>query len=125
MARRSIDAARTYDHNRANTSPFRKWYSTAGWKSIRKRRLETDPLCCRCSQRGLIVPSDTVNHIKPHRGNRALFFCYENTEAVCKICHDRFIQREEIHGYSNEVGPDGWPIDARHPANRIGGRGGV
>lgn len=112
------EAARAYDYSRANASPWRKWYSTAGWKSIRQRRLRANPICCKCDARGLLTPADTVNHITPHRGDRALFFSFENTESVCKACHDRFIQREEIHGYSSEVGPDGWPLDPRHPANR-------
>ncbi len=123
MSRRNADVQRAYDYRREQSLPWRKWYRTAAWQSIRKRRMAADPLCVRCLAHGKTVPTTTINHIKPHRGDRALFFCYGNTESVCADCHDRHIQREEVRGYSGEVGADGWPVDPRHPVN-CRGRGG-
>lgn len=42
--------------------------------------------------------------------------------ASCKLCfdcHDRQKRRLELHGYSNDIDDDGWPIDPRHPANKV------
>jgi len=47
-----------------------------------------------------------------------LFFDYENTQSLCKRCHDSTKQAEEKRGYSIHVDEDGWPVDPNHPANK-------
>lgn len=97
---------------------YRRLYKTARWRGLRLAVLASSPLCVRCEKKGLTVQATVVNHRTPHKGDEALFWNRGNLEAVCKPCHDGPIQREEIKGYSREVGSDGWPTDPRHPSRR-------
>ncbi len=112
------ESKRRHDAKRRATQPWRKWYTTKAWRSIKERRKAADPLCRKCLLVGRNTLTTIVDHIKPHRGDRALFFCYENTQGLCKTCHDSDKQQEERLGYSTAIDPEtGWPIDERHPAN--------
>jgi 5-methylcytosine-specific restriction protein A len=65
-----------------------------------------------------VVLATVVNHRKPHKGDRSLFFDAGNHESTCKPCHDGPIQSEERRGFARDIGADGWPTDPRHAANR-------
>ncbi|SDZ57073.1 HNH endonuclease [Jannaschia faecimaris] len=113
------------------------------WRHLYKRRACTDlaraqkarePLCKYCLKRGFANDGSltasgapqasrrrrhvAADHIVPHKGDEALFFDPDNLQTLCPDDHDRNRQREELHGFSQERGPDGWPLDPRHPANR-------
>ncbi len=47
------------------------------------------PLCANCLSKGILAPATVVDHIVPHRGDRALFWDENNWQALCKSCHDR------------------------------------
>nr|WP_244485255.1 HNH endonuclease signature motif containing protein [Pseudolabrys sp. Root1462] len=73
-----------------------------------------------CEGQGLTVAATVVDHIIPHKGDQKLFWDIEgNWQPLCKFHHDSAKQAEEGRGYSGEVGLDGWPLDQKHPANRI------
>lgn len=97
---------------------YRRWYKTVAWTRIRMTRLRSDPLCVLCLMRGLTRAAAVVDHKQPHRGDRALFFDFDNTQSLCKPCHDGVKQREEARGFSAQLDEDGWPLDPAHPANR-------
>ncbi|MGU3456585.1 hypothetical protein ACLBV5_09750 [Brevundimonas sp. M1A4_2e] len=59
-----------------------------------------------------------VDHVQRHEGDRTLFFDRSNWQSLCGNCHDRHKRHIELHGYHCIAGPDGWPIDKNHPANR-------
>jgi 5-methylcytosine-specific restriction enzyme A len=40
-------------------------------------------------------PASVVDHIKPHKGNRALFWRRDNWQALCTHCHNSKKQRQE------------------------------
>lgn len=86
---------REYEARRRKNKPWRKWYDWGSWKRARAECLKNNPVCVRCLQDGRYTIADTVNHIRPHRGNWSLFIDPENHESVCKQCHDTIIQREE------------------------------
>jgi len=87
---------REYDRGRRAEQPWRQWYTSARWKRLRKFVLAREPYCPRCQVRdGRVVPADTVNHIKPHKGDPGLFWAVDNIEGVCASCHSSEIQREE------------------------------
>lgn len=49
-----------------------------------------------CAARALPVPyGNVVHHIKPHRGDRALFWDQKNWQTCCATHHSRDKQREE------------------------------
>ncbi len=109
-----------HDAKRRAEKPWRAWYKTAAWQARRMGQLRKQPLCERCLKEGRTTAATIANHRTPHRGNATLFWQGE-LESACKRHHDADIHSEEMRGYSKAIGPDGWPIDPAHPANRPGG----
>ena len=114
---------RRYDAKRRELKPWRNRYKRAVWLRIRGLRLAETPLCKTCEENGVVTAADTVDHVKPHRGDPGLFFWYANTQSLCTSCHNSRKQSEEARGYNKAIGTDGWPIDPFHPANQVEGAG--
>ena len=43
-----------------------------------------------------------------------------NWQTLCEQHHNRTKKSIETRGYSKDVGPDGFPLDPLHPANKLG-----
>lgn len=65
------------------------------WQKAREGFLRHNPLCVHHQQRGEIVPATVVDHIVPHRGDKALFWERSNWQPLCKRCHDVKTARED------------------------------
>lgn len=89
------------------------------WQKRRLLWLLNHPLCRWCDEANRVTPATVVDHIEPHRGDPQLFWDETNWQSLCKDCHDGAKQSEEKRGYSKAVGEDGWPLDKRHPVNKI------
>jgi len=48
-----------------------------------------DPLCVMCAAEGRYTKATVVDHIKPHRGDRKLFWDRANWQPLCKAHHDK------------------------------------
>jgi hypothetical protein len=59
-----------------------------------------------------------ADHVEPHNGDVNKFFLGA-LQSLCQPCHDRHKKREELWGYRCDVDADGWPVDPRHPSNRL------
>jgi hypothetical protein len=69
-----------------------------------------------CAAAGVKTRATVVDHIKRHFNRiAALFFAFDNTQSLCKRCHDSDKAKEESRGYGSEIGSDGLPVDKRHP----------
>lgn len=68
-------------------------------------------LCRMCQEDGRITKAAVVDHIKPHRGDAALFWDEGNWQPLCRRCHDSRKQAEERGRKRHRVGLDGWPVD--------------
>ncbi|MBL8576137.1 MAG: AAA family ATPase [Mesorhizobium sp.] len=86
-------SSRTSDAKRAESSPWRSWYKSTRWEQIRQRVFVAAQF--RCAQTGVLLlgtspawDSPVCDHIKPHRGNPALFWDEENLQCVSKAWHD-------------------------------------
>ncbi|SNS53481.1 HNH endonuclease [Sphingomonas laterariae] len=79
-----------------NSQPWRKWYHTARWKALRWSVLVRDAFTCRGCE---ALEGDTsklvADHIRPHRGDEALFWDEANLQTLCASCHSGSKQREE------------------------------
>ena len=88
--------------SRDRIDTWRKWYKTAEWRAIRWDALVgANFTCVRCKR--VHESADLVgDHIRPHRGDRDLFFDRSNVQCMCATCHSRDKQREERrdHGLS-------------------------
>ena len=82
----------TYDAQRG-TSAQRGY--TSKWRQARVGFLAKHPLCCQCGEAGQVVPATVVDHIVPHRGDRALFWDRQNWQPLCQMHHDRKTAMED------------------------------
>ncbi|WP_279483421.1 HNH endonuclease [Aureimonas sp. SK2] len=89
-----IDMRREYDAKRRRTKPWRALYKTPEWQAIRVSVLTDEPLCRRCSGRGLVTAATVVNHVERHHGDPVKFFGGP-FEPLCKPCHDGEVQAQE------------------------------
>lgn len=86
------------DKVRSASVPWRQWYKTARWRQLRLRVFERDLFTCQWPGCGRVTgePSQLVcDHVRPHRGDEALFWDEGNLQTLCKPCHDSAKQREE------------------------------
>jgi len=111
----------SYAPKRERSSPVGKStpYGTE-WIKERKLFLLDNPLCVMCSDQGFVVAATVVDHVVPHKGDPMLFWDKANWQSLCAPHHNRTKQGIERHGYSTDVGADGWPSDPNHNANRGG-----
>lgn len=77
---------------------------------MRELQLRTEPLCRFCLQREIVEAANVVDHIKPHKGDEALFFDPSNLQSLCAPCHDSTKQRIELGQDVVTFGSDGWPV---------------
>lgn len=105
----------------AEAEVYRRWYMNRDWRALRLQQLRREPLCRMCAAAGRVTVATVADHIRPHRGDRAVFMDPSNLQSLCDekpwLCHSSLKQREERHGFSGAVNADGWPIDPRHRAN--------
>lgn len=95
-------------------SQFKALYGTR-WQKARASFLRSHPLCAEHQRRGHIVPATVVDHIVPHRGDRALFWEHGNWQALCETCHNSWKQRvEKGGGVDGACDLNGVPTDPRH-----------
>ncbi|MFN0197335.1 MAG: HNH endonuclease signature motif containing protein [Planctomycetaceae bacterium] len=95
---------------------YQALYNSAEWRQVlRPAVLRQHRFCQQCLRDGRKPPrvSKVVDHIRPHKGDRRLFFDRRNLEGLCNTCHSR---KTALHdgGYGRPIKPP--------PAAR-GGRG--
>ena len=81
-------------HTSDRASAFERGYSHR-WQRARKRFLVRHPLCVECEREGKLTSATVVDHIRPHRGDQALFWDEKNWQPLCKKCHDRKTRLED------------------------------
>jgi 5-methylcytosine-specific restriction enzyme A len=99
----------------AKNQEFKHLYNSKLWKQLRQVHLARNPLCTSCLVEGNTTPANVVNHVRPHRGDWALFSDPANLQSLCKYHHDSEAQSQDIRGYGTRIADDGWPTDTRHP----------
>ncbi|OOL15993.1 HNH endonuclease [Ochrobactrum sp. P6BS-III] len=94
----------------ASSRPWLRLYRTARWQRLRERQLTAHPLCAYCMQQEDVTAATICDHIIAHKGDEDLFWDADNLQSLCKPCHDRIKQREELGQSVVRFGPDGWPV---------------
>jgi 5-methylcytosine-specific restriction enzyme A len=64
------------------------------WERARKFFLRRNPICIECKRRDVITLANVVDHIKPHKGDKKLFWNELNWRALCSACHNKKSARE-------------------------------
>jgi hypothetical protein len=100
------------------------WHALYGrqrWRKLAKAQMQREPCCRWCAQRGLAVPARVADHVVPHHGDLAKFYCGE-LQSLCVACHEMKTKGSDAdlrRGYARDVDPvTGYPIDPRHPVYR-------
>lgn len=83
------------------------------WEKARRVFLAHHRWCAHCKQARAAV----VDHITPHKGNKALFWDRSNWQALCKPCHDGFKRSVERRDQARGTDVTGRPLDPVHPWN--------
>jgi 5-methylcytosine-specific restriction protein A len=73
--------------DRARGSARARGYD-ARWERARRVYLAAYPLCVRCEATGRVEAASVVDHVRPHKGDQAMFWDQANWQALCKRCHD-------------------------------------
>lgn len=97
---------------------YKHWYRSRAWKHIRIVELNRAPLCEWCKERGVLKHATEVHHLIPHKGDYELFLAGPFA-CLCKDCHDSTARAIERQGFHKAIDVDGYPIDPKHPANRM------
>ena len=66
----------------------KRLYDTTAWRRASRAHLARHPLCTYCEARGRIAAANAVDHVVPHRGDRALFWARDNWTSACVTCHN-------------------------------------
>lgn len=88
---------------RAEAMAWKKLYGRP-WRKARAAFLAVHPFCVECSKMGVVQVAEDVDHIVPHRGDRALFWRRGNWQPLCKVHHSQKTAREVWHGASGTGG---------------------
>ena len=78
---------RKHTYDQARGSSHERGYDSK-WRRARKGYLAKHPLCVRCEAEGKLTPAAVVDHIEPHRGDKAKFWDSRNWQPLCKPHHD-------------------------------------
>ncbi|WP_029042570.1 HNH endonuclease signature motif containing protein [Cucumibacter marinus] len=85
----ALDRARKARFDARRPGARQRGYN-AEWDKARGEFLTVYPTCRRCGS-----PASVVDHIKPHKGNQALFWNRSNWQSLCVHCHSSAKQSEE------------------------------
>lgn len=96
------DASGYCETHRTETRAYERYRGSARergynreWEKESKAFLRLHPLCVECEREGKYMPAQVVDHIIPHRGNKALFWDKSNWQPLCKHHHDQKTARGE------------------------------
>ncbi len=90
---------------------WRRMYNNRTWKALRQAQLAHEPLCRMCLDVGTVTVGRVVDHVKPHKGDPALFYDPLNLATLCLTHHNSTKQREERTGRKVQaIALDGWPV---------------
>lgn len=81
----------------AHSKLYIRLMNSKEWRDLRNAKLEANPLCERCQQRGKVVAACCVHHLTEVESGRTeqecrdLCYRWSNLQALCLECH------REIH----------------------------
>jgi 5-methylcytosine-specific restriction endonuclease McrA len=96
-------------------------YTTQRWQRVRRQKLQVNPLCESCLQRGSIEPATVVDHRVPIADGGDPFPPLDQLASLCVRCHNaktRAEQAGEKNWFVKGCDVFGYPLDPNHPWNR-------
>lgn len=71
-----------YDRDVRGKTPWMQWYYEQRWKDLRRAHMRREKRCRKCGAAGVIC-----DHVRPHKGDEALFYDPANLQTLCRRCH--------------------------------------
>jgi len=96
---------RAHDTRRGSSS--QRGYSYR-WQQARKSYLSKHPLCAECERSGWITAATDLDHVIPHKGDKAAFWVRANWQGLCHSCHSRKTAAED-GGWGNATKEESIP----------------
>ena len=62
------------------------------WQKARAGYFKSHPLCVCCQAHGVVVAASVLDHVEPHKGDRAKFWDSANWQGLCDWC-DKNLKR--------------------------------
>ena len=92
-------------HQRRSSAEYHGWYLLPIWTDdLRPAQLLREPFCRECAKQGIRTRATVVDHVRPFRGDWALFVDPANHQSLCKSCHDRKTAKEQAEKRRNRGG---------------------
>lgn len=85
----------------------------ARWDEVVARERARRPHCLGCQAIGRTVSTELVDHIVPHKGNKALFWDPGNRQPSCRPHHDIVKQKLERMYAEGKLTPDDLRLDSK------------
>ena len=63
-------------------------YNTTAWRKLRRAKLDKQPLCQPCRERGTLTPANTVDHNVPIAKGGDAFPPLDGLTSMCARCHN-------------------------------------
>lgn len=86
------------DKKENRPSAYRRGYDRR-WSTASSNYLNSHPFCAECERKGIKTLATEVDHIKPHRGNKELFWDMTNWQPLCHSCHSEKTAKEDNGGW--------------------------
>lgn len=83
------DAERKARFDKVRPSSSSRGY-TGAWQKARDAFLRKHPFCRMCGD-----AAQVVDHIRPHKGDKEMFWDRDNWQSLCTPCHSGPKQRQE------------------------------
>lgn len=80
---------RSVQDERKSSAEYHWLYHTKKWRMLRAQQLIAEPFCRECAAAGERTRATDIDHIKPHKGRKELFFDPSNLQSLCHSCHSR------------------------------------
>lgn len=80
---------RSVQPERRDSAAYHNLYYSRRWRELRARQLVAEPFCRECARRGMRTRAEDIDHIKPHKGDKRLFYDPSNLQSLCHSCHSR------------------------------------
>ncbi len=80
-----------------------KMITSVKWAKLRRRKINNNPICEICNDKGIITPASEVHHILPVEDATSademgkLMFDYDNLQSLCHDCHINEHARRKSH----------------------------
>ena len=83
-------------HQRRSSAEYHGWYLLPIWTDdLRPAQLLREPFCRECAKQGIRTRATVVDHVRPFRGDWALFVDPANHQSLCKHHHDQKTAKEQ------------------------------